>query len=179
VVRVLVVDDHPIVHLGVERLVEGAPTIQMCTGARTAKEGVAIAAAERPTVVLLDLHLPDMALPDAAAALRGACLGVKLVLFTGDIKPTVGQIAGLVGMDAVVHKDNGCAVLITAMRPRDQHRGSAGTFPARVSGAGAAGDGREQRRDRTAAAPSAEQPQRNCRRTQAPPGLAGQTEHRR
>jgi two-component system nitrate/nitrite response regulator NarL len=115
VVRVLVVDDHPIVHLGVERLLEGALTIQMCTGARTAKEGVAIAAAERPTVVLLDLHLPDMALPDAAAALRGACLGVKLVLFTGDIKPTVGQIGGLVGMDAVVHKDNACAVLITAI----------------------------------------------------------------
>lgn len=115
VVRVLVVDDHPIVHLGVERLVEPAPNIQMCTGARTAKEGAAIAAAERPTVVLLDLHLPDMSLPDAAAALRSARLGVKLVLFTGDSKPTVGQIAGLVGMDAVVHKDNACAVLITAI----------------------------------------------------------------
>ncbi|WP_210731563.1 response regulator [Mycobacterium intracellulare] len=114
-VRMLVIDDHPIVHLGVERLVAGVPTIQMCTGARTAKKGVAIAAAERPTVVLLDLHLPDMALPDAAAALRGASLGVKLVLFTGDSKPTVGQIAGLVGMDAVVHKDNACAVLITAI----------------------------------------------------------------
>lgn len=114
-VRVLVIDDHPIVHLGVERLVERAPAIQMCTGARTAKEGVAIAATERPTVILLDLHLPDMALPDAAAALRGVCPGVKLVLFTGDSKPTVGQIAGLVGMDAVVHKDNACAVLITAI----------------------------------------------------------------
>ncbi|UJL30608.1 response regulator transcription factor [Mycolicibacterium vanbaalenii] len=114
-IRVLVVDDHPIVHLGVERLVEVAPTIQMCTGARTAKEGIATAATQRPTVVLLDLHLPDMALPEAAAALRGACPGVKLVLFTGDSKRSVGQIAGLVGVDAVVHKDNACAVLITAI----------------------------------------------------------------
>jgi len=115
VVRVLVVDDHPIVHLGVERLAESMPSIQMCTGARTAKAGVAITAAERPTVVLLDLHLSDMALPEAAAALRGACLGVKLVLFTGDSNRTVGQIAALVGMDAVVHKDNACNVLITAI----------------------------------------------------------------
>ncbi|ELB87258.1 response regulator containing a CheY-like receiver domain and an HTH DNA-binding domain [Rhodococcus wratislaviensis IFP 2016] len=113
--RVLVIDDHPIVHLGVERLVEGTVGIQMCPGARTATEGVAIAAAERPDVVLLDLHLPDMALPDAAAALRGACPGLKLVLFTGDSKRTVGQIAGLVGMDAVVHKDNACTVLVTAI----------------------------------------------------------------
>ena len=43
--RVLVVDDHPIVHLGVERLVESMPSIQMCTGARTAKAGVASLAA--------------------------------------------------------------------------------------------------------------------------------------
>ncbi|MBC2592625.1 MULTISPECIES: response regulator transcription factor [Rhodococcus] len=115
VVRVLVVDDHPIVHLGVERLVEGAAGMRMCPGARTATAGVAVAAAERPDVVLLDLHLPDMVLPDAAAALRGACPGVKLVLFTGDSNRTVGQIAGLVGMDAVVHKDNACGVLITAI----------------------------------------------------------------
>ncbi|GJO32929.1 DNA-binding response regulator [Mycobacterium marinum] len=114
-VRVLVVDDHPIVHLGVERLVQGNPRVQMCTGARNVKSGVAVAAAERPHVVLLDLHLPDMALPEAAAALRGACLGVKLILFTGDSKPTVSQVAGLVGMDAVVHKDNACAVLVTAI----------------------------------------------------------------
>jgi two-component system nitrate/nitrite response regulator NarL len=115
VVRVLVVDDHPIVHLGVERLVENMPSVHMCTGARTAKAGIAIAIRERPTVVLLDLHLPDMAVPEAAAALRGACLGVKLMLFTGDSSRTVGQIAGLVGMDAVVHKDNACNVLITAI----------------------------------------------------------------
>lgn len=114
-VRVMVVDDHPIVHLGVERLVEGAPRVQMCHGARTATDGVAVAAAERPDVVLLDLHLPDMALPDAAAALRGVCPGVKLVLFTGDSKRSVAQIAGLVGMDAVVHKDNACVVLVTAI----------------------------------------------------------------
>jgi DNA-binding NarL/FixJ family response regulator len=114
-VRVMVVDDHPIVHLGVERLVQGAPNVQMCQGARTATDGVAIAASERPDVVLLDLHLPDMALPEAAAALRGACAGVKLVLFTGDNKRSVAQIAGLVGMDAVVHKDNACGVLVTAI----------------------------------------------------------------
>lgn len=89
--------------------------MQLCRGARTATDGVTIAASERPDIVLLDLHLPDMALPEAAAALRGARPGVKLVLFTGDSKRSVGQIAGLVGVDAVVHKDNACAVLITAI----------------------------------------------------------------
>jgi hypothetical protein len=51
VVRELVVDDHPIVHLGVERLVEAMPSIQMCTGALTAKAGVAITAGGRTTAM--------------------------------------------------------------------------------------------------------------------------------
>ncbi len=38
------------------------------------------------------------------------------MLFTGDSRPTVLQIAGLVGVDGVVHKENACALLITAVR---------------------------------------------------------------
>jgi two-component system nitrate/nitrite response regulator NarL len=116
VLRVLLIDDHPIVHQGVESLIERVPTMQMCTGALTVAEGGMIATAERPHVVLLDLHLPDMSALDAALVLRRARPNVKLVLFTGDSRRSVRQVAALGGMDGVVHKDNGCALLITAIR---------------------------------------------------------------
>ena len=115
-VRVLLVDDHPIVHQGVERLIEGAADMQLCGTALTAADGARVAAATRPHVVLLDLHLPDMPAPEAATALRSACGTVRLILFTGDSARAVGHVAELVGMDGVVHKDNACATLITAIR---------------------------------------------------------------
>ncbi|MDP7704829.1 response regulator transcription factor [Mycobacterium sp. TY815] len=112
----MVIDDHPIVHLGVERLVEREPDLEMRKGASTGAEGGVVVVREKPDVVLLDLHLPDMALPEAAATVRRARPGVKLVLFTGDTRPTVAQIAALVGVDGIVHKENACAVLVTAIR---------------------------------------------------------------
>lgn len=114
--RVLLVDDHPIVHQGVERLIEGAPDMLLCGAALTATGGAQVAAATQPHVALLDLHLPDMSAPEAAAALRSAGGSVKLILFTGDGRRTVGHVAELVGVDGVVHKDNACATLITAIR---------------------------------------------------------------
>lgn len=115
-VRVLLIDDHPIVHVGVERVVEQVADIEMCPGAHSGKAGAALAARLRPDVVLLDLHLPDLALPKAATAIRSARPAVKVILFTGDNNPTVGQVASLVGVDGIVHKENACGILITAIR---------------------------------------------------------------
>ncbi|MFR9802047.1 response regulator transcription factor [Pseudonocardia sp. RS010] len=115
-VRVLLVDDHPIVHQGVERLVEGASDLHLCSAALTATAAVRAVARERPDVVLLDLHLPDMSAPVAAAALRSARPNLKLLLFTGDSRRNVAHVVALVGMDGVVHKDNACSTLIRAIR---------------------------------------------------------------
>lgn len=78
--RVLLVDDHPIVHQGVERLIEGAQDMLLCGAALTATDGARVAAATQPDVDLLDLHLPDMSAPEAAAALRSVGGSVKLIL---------------------------------------------------------------------------------------------------
>jgi len=56
--RVLVVDDHPIWRDGVARDLEAAGFV-VCGTAGDGAQAVRIAAATRPDVVLLDLHLPD------------------------------------------------------------------------------------------------------------------------
>ncbi|WP_308206906.1 response regulator transcription factor [Mycolicibacterium hippocampi] len=116
VTHVLLVDDHPIVHEGVETLIGRDPHLRMCRRAHSAREGAAIAAREPCDVVLLDLHLPDGSAPEAAAAIRSARPGVKVILFTGDARRSAALNLGLIGTDGFVHKDTACTSLVTAIR---------------------------------------------------------------
>ena len=59
-VRVLVVDDHPVVRDGLVRLLVAAEGIEVVGAAADGSEAVALAAAERPDVVLMDLSMPVM-----------------------------------------------------------------------------------------------------------------------
>lgn len=114
--RVMLVDDHPIVHQGVEHLVERTPGIQICSRALTAAEGQMLAGLEWPDVVLLDLHLPDMSIAEASTALRQTRPGLKIILFSGDGRRATCQVARLAGMEGALHKDGACASLIVAIR---------------------------------------------------------------
>jgi two-component system, NarL family, nitrate/nitrite response regulator NarL len=116
VTRVLLVDDHPIVHEGVETLIGRELDLSMCSRAYSAHEGAQIVAHERCDVVLLDLHLPDAPAPEAAAAIRTARPGVKVILFTGDARRSAALNLGLIGTDGFVHKDSACTSLVAAIR---------------------------------------------------------------
>ncbi|MGY0230983.1 response regulator [Longispora urticae] len=55
--RVLLVDDHPVVRAGLRALLAGQPGLEVIGEAGTGEEGVALAAALHPDVVLMDLQL--------------------------------------------------------------------------------------------------------------------------
>ena len=59
--RVLLVDDHPIVISGIRRLLGFAPDFEVVGQASNAHDAVESAIAAAPDLILLDLHLPDMA----------------------------------------------------------------------------------------------------------------------
>src|SRR4051794_10995660 len=58
-VRLLLVDDHEVVRLGLRTLFEKTGRIQIVGEAGTAKDAVVEAKRLRPDVVLMDLRLPD------------------------------------------------------------------------------------------------------------------------
>jgi len=58
-VRVLIVDDHPMVRAGLRSMLEPAG-IEVVGEAGTGEDALRAAAASQPEVVLLDLELPDL-----------------------------------------------------------------------------------------------------------------------
>jgi DNA-binding NarL/FixJ family response regulator len=84
-IRLLIVDDHPVVRDGLHGLFSGDPEFEVVGEAGDGAEAVAYAQALDPHVVLMDLRMPTM---DGVSAIRKlAALGVRakvLVLTTYD-----------------------------------------------------------------------------------------------
>ena len=81
-IRVLVVDDHPVVRDGVVTQLARHPDITVVGHAANAAEAVPLCAGERPDVVLLDLRLPDALAVDVVPRLRAVSPGSRVLLFT-------------------------------------------------------------------------------------------------
>ena len=58
-IRLLLVDDHEVVRMGLETLFHRAGTVQVVGEATSVASAVAEAIRLRPDIVLLDLRLPD------------------------------------------------------------------------------------------------------------------------
>ena len=81
--RILIVDDHPIMRLGLTRLVEAEPDLEVVHEAGTAREALAHLEKEKPDLVLVDMTLPDRSglelIKDIRAAFEGVqCLAISM-----------------------------------------------------------------------------------------------------
>jgi len=79
-IRVLIVDDHPIVREGVTAVLEREADIDVVGAADTIDAGLRLAATLHPDVILLDLKLPDAHAFDGVASFAGEGRGI--VVFT-------------------------------------------------------------------------------------------------
>ncbi len=59
-VRLLIVDDHPIVRAGFEGMLSGRPNLEIVGEAGNGREAVELAERLRPDLVLMDLRMPEM-----------------------------------------------------------------------------------------------------------------------
>ena len=68
--KVLLVDDHPVVRLGIRQLIDQQPDLTVCGQAEGAHEALECVARLRPDVVVLDLTLKDS---DGLEVLKDIC----------------------------------------------------------------------------------------------------------
>ena len=67
--KILIVDDHPIVRAGLRRLLATEPTIEICEAA-DGREALDALREQRPTLVILDLNLPGLGGIEVIARLK-------------------------------------------------------------------------------------------------------------
>jgi DNA-binding NarL/FixJ family response regulator len=81
-IRILVVDDHPVVRQGVVGLVDGQADMSIVAQASNGREAIQQFRAHRPHVVLMDLQMPEMNGLDALIAIRDESPDARIIMLT-------------------------------------------------------------------------------------------------
>jgi DNA-binding NarL/FixJ family response regulator len=116
VIRVLVVDDHPVVRSGLSGMLALEDDVEVVGEAADGEEAVARVAALAPDVVLMDLRMPRLDGAGATARIVGAHPGTRvLVLTTFDTDADIVR-AVEAGATGYLLKDTPRARLVDAVR---------------------------------------------------------------
>src|ERR1700691_6175795 len=81
-INVLIVDDHPVVRLGLRTMLESEENIVVTGVTGSAKEALLEVARFQPDVVLMDLRMPEMEGADAIAELRRIHPDIRILVLT-------------------------------------------------------------------------------------------------
>jgi two-component system response regulator DesR len=113
--RVLIVDDHDVVHWGFRLMLGNQTWVERCISSRSAAEAYALAARYKPHVALVDLFIGEESGPEISAQLRERSPGTNILLISGAgrISPGAAKAAGASGF---IPKDWGAADIARAVR---------------------------------------------------------------
>src|ERR1700691_2121799 len=82
VIRILAVDDHPLLRAGVAALIRTQPDLAIVGEASSGREAIESFRSLRPDVTLMDLQMPDMDGIDAILAIRSEFPNARVIVLT-------------------------------------------------------------------------------------------------
>ena len=96
-IRILSVDDHPLIRQGIVGLVAVQPDMKLIAEAATGREAIEQFRLHRPDITLMDLQMPQMSGLDAIIAIRGEFPDARIIVLTtyaGDVQALRALKAG-------------------------------------------------------------------------------------
>ena len=115
-IRVLIVDDHPFVRLGVALLLAQAEGIAVVGECADGSEVLGAATAVRPDVVLMDINMPQCSGLDATRALLSTRPTTRILMFTASTTSGNIEEAASAGAAGYLFKGGDAQALLTAVR---------------------------------------------------------------
>ncbi len=132
--RLLIVDDHEVVRLGLRTLFANNDSFDVCGEAQNGIEAIRMVLDLSPDVVILDLTMPGMNGFEAAANIVTVAPAIRIVFFSAHEVPATAQ---WVGADAFVSKSSDLEELLLTIarvlqtdkkiRPKQKSMSATGT----------------------------------------------------
>lgn len=123
VIRVFVVDDHPMIRHGLAAMVQAERELKWVGDAGSGDDALRLAPALKPDIVLMDLVMPQMDGIATIAALRPQLPHTRFVVLTSLLEPDEVKRALEAGASSFLLKNASAQELITVIRATAQgHR---------------------------------------------------------
>lgn len=113
--RVLVVDDHDVVHWGFRLMLGNQQWVERCLSARNGREAYELAVRYAPHVALVDLFVGEESGPEICEQLRERSRSTRVLLISGAGRISAGA-ARTAGASGFIPKDWGAADISRAVR---------------------------------------------------------------
>ncbi|HDR1863416.1 TPA: response regulator [Pasteurella multocida] len=126
--KVLIIDDHPLMRRGIKQLMELAPNFEVVADAGNGSEGISLALQTQPDLIILDLNMKGLSGLDTLKALRAEGIDARILILTvSDLKSDIFTLIDA-GADGYLLKDTEPDALLSQI----QRIAQGGSYPKRL-----------------------------------------------
>lgn len=104
-IKILIIDDHPLMRRGIKQLIELEKNFEVVGDAGSGNEGIALALKTQPDLIILDLNMKGLSGLDTLKSLRNEDMDARIVILT--VSDAKNDIFALIdaGADGYLLKD--------------------------------------------------------------------------